>query len=403
VSWKVISSALTEVPLRAYRGKKNILATCSSLFQILLRRGPAAIKRRIETRKTLRRLTAASVQLQSNPEQIVVAAVVGGVVGDNIIAARFFRDLGAACPNVRLDIYTSNVALGEWIYSGVPGKRNCFQDSVFGKLPVNYDAEIEFGDTVRFVGAKPSILSNEHDPLSKIITSISNFSKLREKNTTAYNPDGLIAQELLYTHGTNRSRANHLIAGIPYGGHRYELAADEAVIAKLSLSDKRYVTVHNGFDLSQITQSGTASKVYPRFADVIEQVRKVMPDLVFVQIGSSTSVAIRGTDMNLIGKTSLFEAAALVRGATCHLDNEGGLVTIASCYGTPCCVVFGPSSADYFSYEGNVAIRPVECGGCWWIAKDWMGRCPRGMSEPVCMYSQPPSNVAEGMLQLLRR
>jgi hypothetical protein len=183
-----------------------MLATCSSLFRILLRRGPAAIKRRLETKKTFRRLTAASVELQSNPEQVVVAAVVGGVVGDNIIAARFLRDLGAACPNVRLDIYTSNVALGEWIYAGVPGKRNCFQDSVFGKLPVNYDAEIEFGDTVRLLGAKPSILSNDHDPLSKIITSISDFSKLQEKNTTAYNPDGVIAQELLYTHGAQRPR-----------------------------------------------------------------------------------------------------------------------------------------------------------------------------------------------------
>jgi ADP-heptose:LPS heptosyltransferase len=176
---------------------------------------------------------------------------------------------------------------------------------------------------------------------------------------------------------------------------------DEDVVAKFSLSARRFVTVHNGFDLSTVTETKFATKVYPRFGDVIKEFRKKQPGIVFVQIGASTSVVIEEADINLVGKTNLRQAAALVKAAACHVDNESGLVTIASCYGTPSCVVYGPSSADYFTYDGNATIRPLHCGGCWWVAKDWMSRCPRGMNQPICMYSQPPGNVAEAVVQLL--
>lgn len=400
MNWKSINSAMNTA-VETYRSQKSILAVGRYLYLLLSRRGPAAIRRRIETRRTLADLAAQRSQVQIASGQIALAAIIGGVVGDNIIAARFLRDLSSACPNISLDIYTSNLSLGKWIYAGVPGMRNCFQDTVFGKLPAEYDAELEFGDTVRLLRAKPRLLEDKRERFSTILTSIQSFSEKHNRDVEPYNRDGVIAQELLYRHGTNRAAANHVIAGLTYGGDRYGLTADDAAVAKFMLAGRRYVTVHNGFDLSQITHSGSASKVYPRFADVIKEVRQAIPDLVFVQVGSSTSVPITGTDFNLIGKTSLAEAAGLVKGATCHIDNEGGLVTVASCYGTPCCVVYGPSSADYFAYQGHVAVRPIQCGGCWWVAKDWLSRCPRGMDEPVCMYTQPPWRVAKGVLQIL--
>jgi ADP-heptose:LPS heptosyltransferase len=400
VSWKLVRSAVNAA-LEAYRSEKNVLAFGKYFYRLLLRRGPGAIKRRIEARRSLAAASAEPSRFGTVPGQIAVAAVVGGVIGDNIIAARFLRDLIAACPKVVLDVYTSNVALGRWIYAAVPGVRNCYQDSVFGKLPAEYDAELEFGDTIRFRRARSELLEGEGERFCEVIRCIQQFFERHNKNIDPYNRDGVIAQELLYTYGTNRAAANHVIAGIAYGGDRYGLVADEAAVAKFALGEKRYVTVHNGFDVSQVTHSRIATKVYPRFAEVISEIRKLAPDLMFVQVGSSTSTPIEGTDLNLIGKTSLAEAAGLVKRAACHLDNEGGLVTVASCYGTPCCVVYGPSSADYFAYKGHIAVRPIECGGCWWIAKDWLSQCPRGLREPVCMYTQPPRRVAQAVLQLL--
>jgi hypothetical protein len=340
------------------------------------------------------------VQSPQRQDRLGIAVSVGGAVGDNVMAARFLRDLGAVCPDLAFDVYTSNVVLGKWIYQDVAAVRDCFQDVAFNTVYTQYDVALFFGDTMKLLHHKAT--DGWSKEFSAIAASIARFSEAhKEAPEFPYNHDGVVAQDLFYKHGLNRARANHFIADIPYGGDRYRLPADEEIISKHSLSERRFVTVHNGYDLSTVAQTGSATKVYPRFGEVIKELRKSRPELVFIQIGASTSVVIDEVDINLVGQTNLRQAAALVKAAACHVDNESGLVTIASCYGTPCCVVYGPSSADYFTYEGNATIRPVQCGGCWWIAKDWMSRCPREMNQPVCMYSQPPGRVAEAVIGLL--
>ena len=399
LSWKTIKSVF-DASLDVYRSQKSFVAVGYYFGRLLLRRGPAAIRRRLETVRSLARL-AQEVPRQSG--QISVAALIHGAIGDSVMAARFLRDLKACCPEVVFDIYTANVAQARWIFGEVGGVNNCLQDSAFDRVSKgHYDASFIFEDTVRVANVKPALRDKHVGMFSSVLESIDRFyENHKEHDGAPYNPNGVLAQELLYRYGTNRAKAAHLIAGIDYGGDRYCLAVEDGAVAKFSLSGKRYITVHNGFDLSQVTHTGSVTKVYPKFGEVIAEVRKAKPEFAFVQIGASTSIAVEGIDFNLIGKTSLREAASLVKQASCHLDNEGGLVTIASCYGVPCCVVFGPSSPDYFSYQGNIAVRPVECGGCWWITKDWLSRCPRGMPKPVCMYAQPPSAVARATLQLL--
>jgi len=92
------------------------------------------------------------------------------------------------------------------------------------------------------------------------------------------------------------------------------------------------------------------------------------------------------------------------RGAVTRASEHTGVwrpTVAAARNGTPCCAVYGPSSADYFAYKGHAVVRPIECGGCWWITKGWLSQCPRGQREPVCMYTQPPRRVARAVLQLL--
>jgi hypothetical protein len=399
VVWKPVKAAIGGAT-KVYQTQKSVLAVLRYFGRVVARRGPAALQRRIETRRSLSRIATASADLS---DQIKIAIIVGGVVGDNIMAARFLRDLGAECPDVAFDVYTSNVALGKWIYGGVACLSNCFQDNAFQAVYQQYDVSFVFSDTMRLLhqNAKPGRWSEK---FSAIVESVKSFSdEQKQVDGLPYNQYGIVAQDLFYKHGVNRAVANHFIAGIPYGGDRYGLAVEDDVTSQFSLAGKRYATVHNGFDLKTVTQNGSATKVYPRFGEVIREIRKVMPDLLFIQIGAATSVVIEEADINLLGRTTLQQAAAIVKQSACHIDNESGIVSIASCFGTPCCVVFGPSSADYFSYDGNVAVRPRQCGGCWWIEKDWMSRCPRGMNEPVCMYTQPPSVVADAVIGLLRR
>jgi hypothetical protein len=397
---KLIKSVLS-ASAEVYRSQGSILAVARYAVRMVARRGPSAIRRRIEIAKSTV-YTADAISHRDG--QLNVAALVQGALGDNLIAARFLRDLHTSCPNIVFDVYTANVMSGQWIYNAIPGLSRCLQDASFDRISAQYDASLVFEDTVRLGGVKADLENYDLGRFSNILKSIQRFQTEHSDLDPAlsYNRNGLLGQQLFYRHNKTRASAAHFIAGIDYGGDRYDLAVDADVLPKFDLSDRQYVTVHNGFDLSQVTPSGSVTKVYPRFGDVIAEIRRERPNLIFVQVGSSTSTPIEGTDLNLIGKTSLRQAAALVKGASCHLDNEGGLVTVASCFGTPCCVVFGPSSPDYLGYPGHAAVRPIECGGCWWISKDWLSKCPREMRQPVCMYTQPPTAVAKAALRLLQ-
>jgi ADP-heptose:LPS heptosyltransferase len=152
--------------------------------------------------------------------------------------------------------------------------------------------------------------------------------------------------------------------------------------------------VHNGFDTNFIISGKRATKCYPYFDRVVTAIKAARPDVLIVQIGTTTSEAIPDVDLNLIGQTSLQEVSGLLRATMLHLDNEGGLVHLAACYGRRSLVVFGPTPSDYFGYAGNININPLKCGNCWWLDDLWMDRCPRGLDQPECMFSQPPEHVA---------
>jgi hypothetical protein len=383
-----------------YRTQKSIPAVAKYFARLISRRGPSAIRRRVETRRSLARMGKLGTQREA---QISVAVLIKGAVGDNIVAARFLRDLNACCPSIVFDVYTANVGWGRWIYEGVAGLRNCGQDTAFSYVSGQYDTAFIFDDAVKVVDTMPTLAMASSKRFLSILASIKRFHERHQEHVSLpYNNSAVLAQELLYKYSKGRAAGSHFIAGIDYGGDRYHLAVDDGAIAKFSLAGRRYITVHNGFETSIVTRGESSPKVYPQFGKVIAEIRKVKSEIAFVQIGAGTSTPIPEVDFNLIGQTTLREAASLLQGACCHIDNDSGLVHIASCFGIRCCVVFGPSSPDYFSYDGHVAIRPLECGGCWWITTDWFNRCPRGMTEPVCMYTQPPSIVAKGALQLLQ-
>jgi hypothetical protein len=111
-------------------------------------------------------------------------------------------------------------------------------------------------------------------------------------------------------------------------------------------------------------------------------------------LGGSTTDPIVEVDLNLINKTTLPQAAELLRHSILHLDIDGGLVHLASCFGVTSCVVFGPTPSRYVGYPGNLNIDPNFCGGCWWVSLTWMGTCPRGFTTARCMSEQDPRSVA---------
>jgi hypothetical protein len=184
------------------------------------------------------------------------------------------------------------------------------------------------------------------------------------------------------------------------GSDAFDLAVDERILAARRLEPWTYVTIHNGFDPNMVVVGDTSTKCYPRFAEVVSEIKAARPDLTIVQVGASTSAPIEGVDVCLVGMTNLPELGAVLKHAAWHVDIESGLVHMARCFDTGCTVVFGPTPADYFGYEGNQNLSPPLCGDCWWTRETWMARCPRGLATPVCT-THDPAFIARQALQSL--
>jgi ADP-heptose:LPS heptosyltransferase len=194
----------------------------------------------------------------------------------------------------------------------------------------------------------------------------------------------------------------HLMAGIAYGGDRMEVPQNDLMRARLGLARGTYVTVHNGFDTDFVITGRRATKCYPHFGAVVARLKRQLPGVTFVQIGTTTSAPIDACDLVLLHQTTLDEASGLIAGAALHLDNEGGMVHLAACLGTRSAVLFGPTPSDYFGYPGNLNFDPPVCGNCWWTKRSWMDVCAKGYETPLCLSEQDPDMVAQAIYAALR-
>jgi ADP-heptose:LPS heptosyltransferase len=378
-----------------YRVEKSLWGLVIYVLRYVARRGPQAARRRLETRRSIAKQARKQIAAEGT---ISIGIMTTGAIGDQIIAARFLRDLGAYCDNkVSFDIYAPKISSSEWVYRNVPNVTGIFQDSAFSRTPRKYSMVWELTSNLRVLSVESQFQASGATLLLNIRENIQRFF---DENLNL--SDNRIAQEFVYIHNVTRPISLHFIAGIEYGGDRFDLPSDANVVGRLGLIPQSFITIHNGFDTTEVIHRGASTKTYPYFGDVVRILRRAIPRFKFVQLGAATSVPIEGVDFNLISKTNLAEAAGLIRDAAIHIDNESGLVHIASCFGTLACVVYGPTNPDFFHYPGNGQVRPKDCGGCWWITKDWLSRCPRGREEPICMHSQPAGNVAETALGLLR-
>ncbi|HVZ10613.1 glycosyltransferase family 9 protein [Rhodopila sp.] len=333
---------------------------------------------------------------------------VTGGLGDYLTIARFVRDLADAAGGIAadaaggiaFDIYCTAPARAQWVFAAVPGLRACYDDILFDAAMAQYDVALWAGsfvlihqDTVRWdrVRSRPGLLRAVEAAI-RYQPKIDLF--IRHHPQT----DGFLARKAVFS---NACRADylHLIAGLAYGGDRLPVSLDAEAPRRFGLEPGGYVTVHNGFDPGFVVTAERATKCYPFFGQVVARLKAARPGLRVVQLGAATSDRIAEADADLLGRTSLLEAAGILAGARLHIDNEGGLVHLARCLGVRSAVVFGPTPSDYFGYAGNINIDPTFCGGCWWINQSWMNQCPRDFPTARCMTEQPPEAVADAILR----
>jgi hypothetical protein len=324
----------------------------------------------------------------------IAIRVLGGA-GDLIVIARYLRDLAAEVGPLIFDIYSNRPTFAAWIFAAIPGFRVSYDEALFSPVGARYTLAMQISQFVviedRWISAR---LTPNHPRLARVVDAIRHVHPSIETIVTEHpRLDNLLEEEAAHANRTRRDYL-HFMSGLEYGGDTIGVSWSDAARQRLGLDSRPYVTVHNGYDPNMVVSHERATKCYPHFDQVIRLLREAHPGVTFVQIGIYTSEKIETSDINLLGKTSLSEAAGLIRGALFHIDNESGLVHLAAAMGTRSCVVFGPTPSRYFGYPTNINVEPSFCGGCWWTTETWMNHCPRGFPTARCMTEQPAVVVA---------
>lgn len=336
-----------------------------------------------------------SADLSAFAPKPLIAVLVTGGLGDYIVVARFMRDLAAEIEDFRFDLYCPNPAMGRWVFASLTGLNKVYHELLFHRLFSHYPLALRANQVVWIhdsVARWDLLAAND-----RLIKACAHLMKAREEFEICIDRhpymDHHLANRIVFM-GRRRENFLHSLARIPYRGALYPLPMDQDALSRHGLP-ARFVTINNGFDTGFIITGRSATKCYPHGDELVRLFKLRFRDIAVVQLGSKNSIPIAGADHDLIEKTTLPEAAAILRQALLHIDNEGGLVHIAASVGTASAVLFGPTPMDYFAYPENINIAPAECGNCWWINKTWMDICPLGHQQPPCLHGRSPESVVD--------
>jgi ADP-heptose:LPS heptosyltransferase len=180
--------------------------------------------------------------------------------------------------------------------------------------------------------------------------------------------------------------------------YRVTLSAEDS--GARSELPERYVAVCNSAEALAITEQ-TWTKVLPR--DKMMRIVKGLKAfaLPVVLLGARDDALIDGVDIDLRGRTSIREVAAVLRDAAAFVGPEGGLSNLARAVGTRSVVFFGSTPPEFFGLSANINVRPRRCGGCWWTTPSYLHQCPRLQAAPECTGSIPEAAVVAGVREIL--
>lgn len=163
-----------------------------------------------------------------------------------------------------------------------------------------------------------------------------------------------------------------------------------------------YITIHDGYDVTQSTVEYRATKSWglDKWRILVGKVKARFPWINIVQLGSAKSRRIPGVDYDLTGSLSIRQSLNVLASSALHIDGDSGLVHAAWAFGVKSVVMFGPTPQEFFGYDENRNIGPSRCGGCWWLTNTWMDQCPLYASAE-CMDSVSAFKVAEEAIAAL--
>ena len=142
-----------------------------------------------------------------------------------------------------------------------------------------------------------------------------------------------------------------------------------------------------------------------RFRDLAMRLRQAEGRVVVVGGGGDRSdgdyICGDGVGLNLAGKTSLLETAAVLSRATALVSGDSGLLHIAVGLGIPTVSLFGPGIAAKWAPRGAQHIvldRRLACSPC-----TRFGSTPRCTRGAECLAAIGVDEVAAAVFRILRQ
>ncbi len=161
---------------------------------------------------------------------------------------------------------------------------------------------------------------------------------------------------------------------------------EEKYLEGLGLLDRKYITINTGLNTEYANKNNTRAWPFDRWNQLSEEIKKTYADILVVQVGLKLTEAddIRA-DVHLNGVTNLSQISVILKGASIHIDYDGGLVHVNHMVGGRSIVLMGPSSVENHAYPENQYISSGLCEACEWTTPSWLSKCPKGQEHPACM------------------
>ncbi len=197
-----------------------------------------------------------------------------------------------------------------------------------------------------------------------------------------------------------------LVSGGEDRGFGYDLAhLGHGLSTDLPLPDKPYLCVAPGAG-NPFVRMDTKKWPSASFARVIElALAEGYEVLVLGTPGELPAERLPSGARDLQGKTTLPQAAALLRGSSAFLGNDSGLFHLALGLGTPAAAIFGPTDAaktgPFRNANALVIEAGLECAPCLAESCRMMATSAAPGTPPPCMTALTPERVWQRMQPLL--
>lgn len=338
-------------------------------------------------------------------DKLRVLVHIRGGIGDVVMSRFLIRKLREKMPYAEISFCHDSKAIVDMAFSD--GLIDRFQDRKY--VPKHFDLVMSGCHFMMFDHydmERIKSLAPDYMPCMRKALDIQQYFR----TFAEYSPDmdGQFA-EIMISHGYSRVSAMGLFTGLEINQNdRADISLDNQkmrqVLSKFGLEGKKYITLHSGINVHTAVK-GSLTRNWPEICwkEFVRMFRDSFPDYLMVQIGGGTSMPFDFVDISLVNKTELKDLPYLLSGAALHIDGETGMAHLANVTKTDSIVLYGPSRAEYLSYNRNINISAENCGGCMNIDRYWMSKCVLGFNKKQqCLGTISPETVFDAVKKYLR-